>query len=723
MAAQIPQTPPARLSFATEPLHPNLATLFPWVLLIISALWAVRPELSFAQIHPDSPGSATSQSPEAPPQDGSSSAQESAPASELELIREEESVSISARYEQPISEAASNVYVITDEDIRHSGAIDLPTVLRRVPGIEVMQFSGADFNVSARGDNQGRANKMLVLVDGRSIYLDVQGEVLWKMIPVTLPEIKRIEVLKGPASALYGFNAFDGVINIITKSGEEMKGATLQFGGGEFGTIVSSAIYGGKTGKLGYRLSAGHEQTNQWDKRDSLAFRSNKFNGDFSYDLPGDAKLRFQGGFADSNRYNGPIVDIVEIQQKPGIGYANVAYERPNFFIRAWWTRYTQPQTVEVNPQISRFITVTDRTGSTNIQDLQANTANVEAQHAIDLWARNRFTYGFNYRANQVSSNFLRTDGREERLGFYVQDEWKATETLTAVAGVRMDMDTFINPTYSPRFSLIYKPSENHSFRASIAVAYRPPTIFETNNLSRGQIYIQPSPLPLPTLPLTPRLAGSPHLEPEPMISYDAGYQGRFLKHRLRVRADIFFNQITDLITRTSGGVNLAFINSGNVADIYGGEAGMEFQATSWLSGFANFSYQEIGQSATNTTALRGAPKYKVNAGLRGEWQNGISGEVLYHHVGSAVYPIEAFFLTASGFTGGVPPPNTRVGSYNLLNLRGAYRFWQQKAAAGYNREAEVAVTAFNALNDKHNEHPLGEVIGSRVMGWLTVRF
>lgn len=96
---------------------------------------------------------------------------------DLELLKEEETVSIASRYEQPISQAPSNVYVVTDEDIRQSGATDLPTVLRRIPGLEVMQMTGADFNVSARGDNQPFANKMLVMVDGRSIYLDVQGNV------------------------------------------------------------------------------------------------------------------------------------------------------------------------------------------------------------------------------------------------------------------------------------------------------------------------------------------------------------------------------------------------------------------------------------------------------------------------------------------------------------------------------------------------------------------
>ena len=111
-----------------------------------------------------------------------------APIPELELIKEEETVSIASRYEQPISQAPSNVYVITDEDIRHSGATDIPTILRRVPGLDVMQTTGADFNVSARGNNQLTANKMLVMVDGRSIYVDAAGIVYWKLLPVTLPE-------------------------------------------------------------------------------------------------------------------------------------------------------------------------------------------------------------------------------------------------------------------------------------------------------------------------------------------------------------------------------------------------------------------------------------------------------------------------------------------------------------------------------------------------------
>src|SRR3982750_2015071 len=146
-------------------------------------------------------------------------------AEEMKLIQEETVVTAS-QYDEPITKAPSNVYVITDEDIRQSGSPDLPTILRRVPGMEVMQTTGAEFNVSMRGNNQTLANKLLVLVDGRSIYDDAAGVVFWKNIPVTLPEIKRIEIIKGPAAAVYGFNAFDGVVNIITKAPDEMTGTT-----------------------------------------------------------------------------------------------------------------------------------------------------------------------------------------------------------------------------------------------------------------------------------------------------------------------------------------------------------------------------------------------------------------------------------------------------------------------------------------------------------------
>ena len=633
---------------------------------------------------------------------------------EMEFLREE-TVSIAARHEQPISQAPSIVYVLTDEDIRHSGATDLPTVLRRIPGMEVMQTTGADFNVSVRGDNQLQANKLLVMVDGRSVYLDAQGVVFWKAIPVTLPEIKRIEVLKGPASAVYGFNAFDGIINIITKSPEEMSGTTLQVGGGELGTVTTAAIHAGTAGKFGYRISLGHDQNAQWRERDALAFRASRFNVHTEYALSSLSRFTFSGGLVDVNRYDGPPLEISIDAARPSLGYVDLNYERPNFFVRAWWNGSYGDTATTPFARLNNLIRATDRYGNPSVID-RSNTYNIEAQRTAQPWADHLFTYGVNYRINATSSNFLSQYTRENRLGLYVQDEWQALRTLALVAGVRYDLDTFINPTVSPRLAVLYTVATDHTLRLSFSMAYRPPTIFETNIDSQG---VTTLPAPFPSPPPTPT-HGSGNLVPERILSYDLGYQGWFYNHTLRMRAGLFFNHISDLINfRFVPGVGTTTANAG-IADIYGGEVGTDFIATRWLTVFANYSYQEIGQNLVGT-ARRGAPRHKVNAGIRAEWENGLSAEGTYHYYGSATYPISPAFTLLAPF--GVMAPDPRVGHYNLLNLRAGYRFWKQRSASGYMREAEAAISAFNALNDTHKEHPLGDTIGSRVMGWLTIKF
>lgn len=633
----------------------------------------------------------------------------------LIMDEERESISRGLGREQPISEAPANVYVITDEDIRHSGAIDLPTVLRRIPGIEVMQTTGSEFNVSARGNNQIQANKMLVMVDGRSIYDDEQGVVNWKVLPVSLLEVKRIEVLKGPVSALYGFNAFDGIINIITKSGEEMKGVTLQLGGGGYGTITSSAIVGGTAAKLNYRISTGHDQTSSWSNRDSLAYRSNRFNIHTDYHLSDNSKITVQGGLIDVNKFDGPSAGVVDATQKPAFGYTQVVYERPNFTIRSWWNHLDSSSAISVNPLISQFFRIQDRDGSST-QSFVWDSYNIEAQQTFDISNSNRLIAGANYRHNAVSSNFLSEFGNQNRLGLYLQDELRATNTLTFVGGVRMDLDSFIHPTYSPRAAIVYKPWGDHSFRASISVAYRPPTIFDTFLQSTGITR-----LPFPNIPAnTTQLQGSGDLSPEQIIAYEIGYQGWYFKHRVRIRVDVFYNHVSDLISSVSSasGAPPKFTN-GSDADIYGVEPGVEFQVTHWLTGFANMSYLHIRQRFTGDDR-RGGPRYKANAGLRTEWDNGISGEASINFVSSAQYPLSDAFTSFSVLPGGQPAPNSTVNSYTLLNLRGAYGFWKEDN--GRNK-AEIAVTVFNTVNEGHREHPLGQPIGSRIMGWLTLHF
>ena len=629
------------------------------------------------------------------------------------LYLKEETVSIASRYEQPISRAPSDVYVITDEDIRHSGATDIPTLLRQVPGMEVMQTSAVDFNVSVRGNNQLLANKLLVLVDGRSIYIDQSGQVLWKLLPVALTEIKRIEVLKGPASAVYGFNAFDGVVNIITKSPEDMRGSTLQAAGGELGTLLTTAVHAGTVGDWGYRVSGGHEQNQRWSDKAAPALNSQRLGGIAEYHLADRGRIRAEAGLARANPYNGFLTDVNVSDTHLSQTHALLSYEQNGLILRGSWLGHFSRSTPTIFSPLAPLFSLTDRSGRTE-QDFSNNTYDFESRYQLNPLQPLKLNIGANYRHIALSSNILSERIAQNRLGLYSQGDWQVSPSLEVSAGLRYDLATFGAPTWSPRGAVVYHITENHAFRFSGSIAHRPPTTTDVGLSLLTSLTFPGSP------PATSVVLGSTDVKPEQIISYEFGYQGWWWDHRLRTRASGFFNHISDLIAfrnMPNNPLSPSRLVNGGLADIYGGEAGLEVLITSWLSGFANYAYQEIGQTFRGFSR-RGFPHHKVNAGLR-VTRSPFTGEILYHHVGSASYPLADIF---TGLANVIPMvPQELIPAYNLLNLRLGYLVWKERSAE-YPREAEIAVSVFNALNDQHREHPLGDLLGTRVMGWVTVK-
>ena len=632
------------------------------------------------------------------------------------LYLKEETVSVASRYEQPISRAPSDVYVITDEDIRHSGATDIPTLLRRVPGMEVMQTNAVDFNVSVRGNNQSLANKLLVLVDGRSIYIDQSGQVLWKFLPVTLTEIKRIEVLKGPASAVYGFNAFDGVVNIITKSPEDMRGSTLQTAGGELGTLLTTAVHAGTMGDWGYRVSGGHEQNQRWSDKAAPALNTQRLGGIAEYRLADRGRIRAEAGLSRANPYNGFLTEVNTSDTHMSQAHGLLSYENNGLLVRGSWNGLFTKTTPTVFPPLAPLFSLTDRSGRTD-QEASYNTYDFESRYQLNPLESLKLNIGTNYRHIALSSNIVSEHIAQNRLGLYSQGDWQVSPGLEVSAGLRYDLATFGAPTWSPRGAVVYHITENHAIRFSGSIAHRPPT---TTDVGLSLL----TSLTLPGFPpATSVVLGSTDVKPEQIISYEVGYQGWWWEHRLRTRASGFFNHISDLIAfrnMPNNPLSPSRLVNGGLADIYGGEAGLEVLITSWLSGFANYAYQEVGQTFSGFSR-RGFPHHKVNAGLRLN-RSPFTGEILYHHVGNASYPLADIFTgLAPIFPAGTTLPQELVPAYNLLNLRLGYLVWKDLAAESP-REAEVAVSVFNALNDEHREHPLGDLLGTRVMGWVTVK-
>lgn len=626
---------------------------------------------------------------------------------DLAYLREEQIVISNAQL-QPLSQSPSNVFVVTAEDIRQSGATDLPTILRRVPGLSVMQLSGFEFAVSARGNNQTLANKLLLMIDGRSVYEDTQGNINWLLLPISFSEIKRIEVLKGPAAAIYGFNAFDGVVNIVTKDPEEMKGTTLQAGAGEFGTIRSSAVYANRWNRIGSRLSIGHDQNQQWRNRDALSYRSDRVNGLIDYHATDQLRIRLEGGLLHANPTDFVSSDIIRVSSQPTNGYARVVAEHSDFFVRASWSQWNQTITNTPLPFLAPIVSVTDMEGRSASIPYLTNSYDLWSQYMLQIGNSHSVIGGINYRRNTLSSTEITGFGQEDRFGLYLQDAWTLWPSLTLNAGARMDLHSGIHPTYSPRVALIYEPITNHTLRISGSVAYRPPTLVESNSAINTNFSF-------PGFAFQSQLRGSHNLDPERIVSYEAEHQGWWLDHRLRTRIAVFHNHLTNLIdavpvSLTSG----TWANTPGVADIQGAEVGLEVLATSWLRGFANYSNQHTNQSITGHQQ-RGGSTSMASGGLVAEWENGLMGQITVHYVGAGVYPVRPEFsqFTSIGLIPQSAVPNSRVGSYTLLNVRAGYRFWQNRA--------EIAVSAFNALNDRHREHPLGDILGSRVMGWFTL--
>src|SRR6202047_3569588 len=163
----------------------------------------------------------------------------------IEDLMNMEVTSVSKK-EQKLSSVAAAIFVITQEDIRRSGATNIPDLLRMVPGLDVAQINANTWAISARGFNLQFANKLLVLVDGRAVYTPLFGGVYWDTVDVPLDDIERIEVIRGPGGTVWGANAVNGVINIITKSAEETQGGLVTGGGGVQAQGFGTVQYGGK---------------------------------------------------------------------------------------------------------------------------------------------------------------------------------------------------------------------------------------------------------------------------------------------------------------------------------------------------------------------------------------------------------------------------------------------------------------------------------------------
>jgi len=504
----------------------------------------------------------------------------------LESLMEIEITTV-AKKPQPLSEAAAAIHVITREEIRRSGATSIPEALRLAPGLQVARVNGSAWAISARGFNNIIADKLLVLIDGRTIYNPIFSGVHWGQQEVVLADIDRIEVIRGPGGTLWGANAVNGVINIITRPAAETRGGLAVAGGGDpeggFGTLR----YGGTLGTAAhYRVYGQHvergeldivsgdgagddgEQTQvggriDWQPTpgDQITLQGDAFTGKFGQRLflasltpPGMFNITDSG-----NKHGHNIMLRWQRQQESGGG----------FTLQSYYDHYERDSLISGE---------------------SVGTWDIDFQHNTSLHERLDFLWGLGYRHQNVdleerfNTSFDPSSRDLDTFSAFLQGDIHLGERWRLTLGSKFEHNDFTGFEYQPSMRLLWTVTENHSLWGAVSRAVRTPNL--VNDQSRTVSFVIPG-----VLPLVFESSGSSDFESEELIAFEAGYRGQ-PRPDLALDVAVFYNDYDKLLSGEFNPVpvfqlipvpHLLFrstVGNGVFGETYGAEASIDWQAT-----------------------------------------------------------------------------------------------------------------------------------------------
>jgi iron complex outermembrane receptor protein len=468
-------------------------------------------------------------------QSGVALADQGLSASELARMSIEEladiDVSSVSKRAEPLSEAAAAVYVITGDDIRRSGATRLPEALRLAPNLEVARVSANSWAISARGFNSTTANKLLVLIDGRTVYTPLFSGVFWDVQDVMLEDIDRIEVISGAGGTLWGSNAVNGVINIITKSAHDTRGTLVSAGAGNderslaarYGTQIGAnadlRLYAKGFDRGVTKTEAGKSAQDAW-RMEQGGFRLDGQHAGDSLTVQGDV---YQG-----------------VEDQPGTAGRHLAGAN---LLGRWNRALAQGSSLQLLAYFDR----TERTYPGVFAE-KLDTWNFDAQHDFTLGTRQQIVWGGGYRLmrdhvdNGAQLAFLPADKDLALSNLFVQDTITLREDLKLTLGEKLEHNSYTGLESLPSARLAWKLDERRLLWASVARAVRTPSRIDTEFFVPGRA---------PFL-----LAGGPDFVSEKLYAYELGYRAQ-PSNRLSYTVSVFYNRYDQLrsVERNSSGV------------------------------------------------------------------------------------------------------------------------------------------------------------------------
>ncbi len=628
-------------------------------------------------------------------------------------------VTSASRRQQPLSDTAAAVFVITQDDLKRAGVTSIPQALRMVPGVQVGKIEADNWAVSIRGFNQEFANKLLVLIDGRSIYSPVTSGVYWDEHLLPIDNIERIEVIRGPGGSLWGENAVNRIVNIITKNAKETQGFYLSSGVGNEEEGLLSLRYGGKVGSSTFFRIYGKGMKGdsaKWEWDGSAHDDWNYLTGGVRVDsyLSASDTITVTGALTRGLRdkdfsfpiFVPPYLDEMRFKMAANTGH-----------LMARW-RHSFKENSELT--LKGYFWSEGRSYSN--YSFTSNTLDFEGQYRISL-DRHLLTVGADYRhiwthfSNTYQVSLLPPKRRDHFYSIYFQDEISLNPRLKLTVGSRFSHNPFTDWEVQPTARLLWHINEGNSLWCSVSRAVRIPDLARHGIEFIAAAY-KPTNSPVPMGVI---VTGKKHLDSESVVSYEVGYR-RMVSQRFSLDVAAYFNKyrklysfrnpddISGLIKDPLPHVNVYAV-SDNLGDAesYGFEAAANLQVTPWWRLQGAFTFGRMFVHYSGKTFFQAFPEKEEEGRM----------------------PRHQFSLRSS----------MDISSKLSLNtwLRYSDNLWKNEVPSYFTMDAtvlwkplknlEVSLSGFNLFDNRHPEFKpnitiqgLGEVERS-FFGKITWRF
>ncbi len=528
---------------------------------------------------------------------------------ELQWLSAESIVFSAARREEKVFETQAAVYVITQEDIRRSGATSIPEVLRMAPGVHVARINSSKWQVTIRGMNGRFANKLLVLMDGRSVYTFNFGGVFWEVQDTVLEDIERIEIIRGPGATMWGANAVNGVINIITKNSSDTSGFSVL---GQYGNYekAASVRYGGKiSDSLDYRIFAKQKKNDNFD--------IGSFDSDPMSQQRAGYRFDWEAGYQDSVMITGDIYKTKVSEYwwlaEPGppfVGEDDSGSRQDGGNILFRWNRDVS-DTSNFSLQMYYDHSFLDMAIFTEKRD----TVDLDWQHHFQIGTQNMITWGGGYRyTKDHMDNSYTLSFEPESLGYelvngFMQGEsWLIQDVVRLTLGAKLEYHDFTGSEFQPNARLSWMATDRQMYWVSASRARRTPSRLEHDQNQKTYYGMGSLPgLNAPSDWVGHRFylrEGNENLNSENLNAYEIGARYH-LTSTLELDGALFYYEYTDLVgnglSSEVGWIEYpyaayqgVYTENNMTADSHGVELSLNWKLKSWWELKGNYNYFKL---------------------------------------------------------------------------------------------------------------------------------